>query len=203
MKIKHITSVLIVVILCFSFTGCSTVKDLISFGKEIKETAIQENAYRKMNKEELLSLDNSELAYAVFIRTNFKTMLAESPEEAIKMLNEKEQVFYAVNEYLMEIENGGLCQFFANSSSFFASTISDYLDKIGATEHKLHYNSFIEINNININDLEKFKYISEEQYTSLCLEYDFVEFEYIFDVELTPLDVFLGEYIRKNIDYFI
>ncbi len=36
----------------------------------------------------------------------------------------------------MEVNNGGLCQFFVNSSREFAPDLSAALDAIGALEHK-------------------------------------------------------------------
>ena len=44
----------------------------------------------------------------------------------------------------MEIQNGGLCQFFVNSSRMVAPIVSEYMSIIGATEHKNLYDTFIE-----------------------------------------------------------
>ena len=56
-------------------------------------------------------------------------------DDDIDRLTDDEKVFFVLYLFNMEVQNGGLCQFFVNSTSIYAPLISDYLDKVGARDH--------------------------------------------------------------------
>ena len=57
-------------------------------------------------------------------------------DDDISQLDDNEKVFFVLYIFNLEIQNGGLCQFFVNSSRAYATLISEYLEIIGALEHK-------------------------------------------------------------------
>ena len=114
-----------------------------------------------------------------------------------------EQKFvYSLNRFEMEVNNGGLCQFFVNSSSECAPYISDALEAIGANELKNLFDNFIETNNINVHDLYDFKIDSIDEYQAQTERYDFDSFDDEF-YNYENLDKQIIDYSRKNIDKLI
>ena len=101
----------------------------------------------------------------------------------------------------MEIQNGGLCQFFVNSSRSLAPYIEDNLNKIGATEHKKLFTEFIENNNIDVNNLDSFIISDVEEYVAQTKRYDFDSFDNKY-IELPTLQSYITEYIKTNIEQF-
>lgn len=202
MNFRKIFLSCIVLLLVFSLTGCSSLNELRDTANELKELAEQDDMYLKTSAEELCSLNDSDLCYAVSLRTWEKVSEAESIDQEMSLLNEKEQVFYALDLLLMEVGNGGLCQFFGNSSSYIASLISDYLGLIGAEYHKELYDSFVKNNDIDLNNLQKFSYESEAQYDGLYEQYPFDEFDEAFYGNVELLEEKLAKFIRDNISFF-
>lgn len=113
-------------------------------------------------------------------------------EEDLSLLDENERVFYVLYTFDLEWCNGGLCQFFSNSSGEFAPYISDYLKIMGAIEHKKLYDDFIKENKINVNDLSFFKTEDLNEYQDIVNAYPFEDF----DDEFSDLEE-LADYIEK------
>ena len=113
-------------------------------------------------------------------------------EEDLSLLDENERVFYVLYTFDLEWCNGGLCQFFSNSSGEFAPYISDYLEIVDAIEHKKLYDDFIKENKINVNDLSFFKIEDLNEYQDIVNAYPFEDF----DDEFSDLEE-LADYIEK------
>ena len=118
----------------------------------------------------------------------------------------KEQlVVIALTAYDSEINNGGLCQFFSNSSNKFAPNISNYLEQIKALKHKEQFDKFIKANKINLNELEQYETDSIEDFID---KYDDLPFE-DFDREYYELEQeesitnLLIEYTKTNYNKII
>ncbi len=103
--------------------------------------------------------------------------------------------------YEYEIGNGGLCQFFVNSSRELAPYVSECLEEVGATEHKELYEKFISDNSIDLNDLSFFEIKDLEEYAEKEEMYDFDSFDEAY-MELPFLADIITEYIRANINEF-
>ena len=71
-----------------------------------------------------------------------------------------------------------------------------------ADYHKELYDSFIKDNGIDLNNLQKFSYESEEQYDSLYEQYPFDEFDETFYAEVESFENHLAAFIRDNINSF-
>lgn len=110
-------------------------------------------------------------------------------------LNDAQKTVYAVAEFDMEVQCGGLCQFLYNDYEE-APYVSSSLAKIGADEYQRLYDSFIEGNDIDISRLDEIEY--EDMYDM----YPFDEFDDAY-YELygrQPLETMLAAYIREHID---
>ena len=87
----------------------------------------------------------------------------------------KEQlVVIALTAYDSEINNGGLCQFFSNSSKEFAPNISNSLEEINAIKHKDLFDMFIKDNKINLKELDLYESDNVEDFID---KYDDLPFE--------------------------
>ena len=149
---------------------------------------------RNMNTDDLLALDDD----------NFFDAIECICEDAVYDINAPEltevQIFvYSLNRFEAEVNNGGLCQFFVNSSSECAPYISRAMNAIGATELKNHFDNFITENNINVNDLSSFKIDSLEQYEEQTKRFDFDSFDDKFYMSYDFHQQIIT-YARKNIE---
>ena len=124
-----------------------------------------------------------------------KTYNTQIHDDDISQLNDNEKVFYVVYYFNAEWQNGGLCQFFVNSSRVYAPIIGKYLGIIGALEHKQMYEDFINNNNIDVYDLSFFenRNISFQEKVG---SYPFDKFDDAF-YELPELDEYLEKYLEE------
>jgi len=116
-------------------------------------------------------------------------------DDDISQLSDEEKVFYVVYYFNAEWQNGGLCQFFVNSSRVYAPIIGEYLGIIGALEHKQMYEEFIKNNNIDVNDLSFFENRTIS-YQEKVNSYPFDKFDDEF-YELPELDEYLEKYLEE------
>lgn len=181
------------------------IRALASLGKGIK-TSIEEkkendNRYLKMNHNELLKLPDNELCDAVWFRIDQKVSAYKNIIDGIASLSTEEQTVYSVFYMELEVNNGGICQFFVNSSRYVAPIVSKSLENIGANEYKKLYDSFIEKHNIDVNDLSSFDCNTTEEFSKQYERYPYEEFDIEF-FEMDSTAPFLAPYIRSNIDKF-
>ncbi len=167
----------------------------------INNSLLFDEKYIKMSVSELSQLSDDELFTAVWTRTENIVSYNEDLLEGFNSLNEEQRVFYAVNYLEMEVNNGGLCQFFVNSSRMVAPLVSEYMGIIGATEHKELYDVFIEKYQIKTYDLSSFDCETAEAFQSQHERYPFDEFDDAF-YRLEPLQNYLISFIKKNIAKF-
>lgn len=118
-------------------------------------------------------------------------------DDDLSQLNDDEKVFYVLYYFNAELQNGGLCQFFVNSSRKYAPLISEYLEEVGAIKHKKLYDDFIKDNDININDLSFFEINDLSEYQIKANSYPFDSFDDAF-YELDELDDLLKVYMEEK-----
>ena len=119
-------------------------------------------------------------------------------DDDLSLLNDNEKVFFVIYLYNLEIQNGGLCQFFVNSSRAYATLISQYLEIIGALEHKMLYDDFVKENNINLLDLSFFDMDDLREYEEKANSYPFDRFDDAF-CELTDIEELLEEFMNDKL----
>lgn len=109
--------------------------------------------------------------------------------------NDAQRVVYTVAEFDMEVQCGGLCQFFYNDCEE-APYVSQSLAEIGAAEYQRLYDDFIADNDIDISELDEIEY--EDMYD--MYPFDDFDDDYYELYGRQPLETMLAAYIRAYID---
>ena len=146
-------------------------------------------------RDRLLALSDDEL----YERIYFHNLIGmDGPEDSDA--SEEQRLVYVLMEFESEVANGGLCQFFVNSSSECAPYVSDALEKVGAVNIQKRYDDFLAENGIDVNDLSSFK--TDVLFIEQAERYDFDSFDDRFysDDDIQGLIV---SYIREHIDAFV
>ena len=116
-------------------------------------------------------------------------------DDDISQLNDVEKVIFIVNVFNMEVLNGGICQFFSNSSGQYAPFISECLEKIESLENKKLFDDFVKENNIDLHNLSVFKASDISDYSNrVCKLYNYEKF----DANYVEIDDELAKYIKKH-----
>ncbi len=116
-------------------------------------------------------------------------------------LSQPQKVVYTAAALEAEVMNGGLCQFFANSSGISAGYVSEALELLGAAEHKELYDRFVADNGIDVTDLSQFQTDSIEEFSALYDLYPWDDFDTPY-CELPPISSYVAAYIEANPDAF-
>ena len=161
-------------------------KALFALKRSIKEAKRNEKRYLELSSEKLGALNDSDLFNAVLSRTEAKVDKYDDIADGVRSLSGAERVFYVTSYYETEVNNGGLCQFFVNSSREVAPLISECLKAIGADEHKKLYDSFISDNGIDVNDLSSFIIDDAAEFEAQTERYPFEDFDNVF-YKLDPI----------------
>lgn len=180
-------------------------KEMSAFRKVMKEElaaqARKKEMYQTLSVGELQALTDEDLFAAALSRTETIVDHADDIAAGFSALTQPQKVLYAVNYLEMEVNNGGLCQFFVNSSRFLAPYISEYLGIIGAVEHKALFDGFIGKHQIDVTDLSSFIVHRVKDYEAQTLRYPFEEYDDRF-YTLSSLEEPLTAYIRAHIESF-
>ena len=152
---------------------------------------------RAMGKDGLLALDDEEFYDAI-------ESICEDAVYDIKEANltNEQKIVYSLNKFESEVNNGGLCQFFVNSSSECAPYISEALAAVGAFELKILFDNFINTNNIDVNDLSSFKISSIDEYKVQTERFDFDSFDDKFYKD-NNIHQQIIDYSRKHIEQLL
>lgn len=123
-------------------------------------------------------------------------------EDNIEKYTKEQLVVIAITAYDAEVNNGGLSQFFSNSSRFLAPIISNSLKQLKAYKHKKQFDDFIKQNNIDVNNLEAFISEDANHFIDKYSDYPFDEFDSDFyELEQTEnLYNLTLEYAKNNYD---
>lgn len=178
-----------------------TIKMIVEYSRAKKEDDKRRRQYLRMSQEELKALPDDALFDALTARTEAKLIKIGDPFDGVNSLSDAEKVFYIASYYEMEVNNGGLCQFFVNSSRKLAPQLLGCLREIGADEHAKLFETFVADNGIDVNELSSFAVSSYEEYEERCSSYPFDDFDNKF-YELTAITDLLIPYVREHISEF-
>ncbi len=167
----------------------------------LKDKPNKENTYASMSLKDLRALSDEEFFDAVYFRIDYKVEDFDNVEDGLATLTDTERVFYVVATYDLEINDGGLCQFFVNSSSSVAPSVSEALAAIGANEHRALFESFVSEHGIDLNNLSSFKVKKTKDYIKQTERYPFDSFDYSFG-ELKSLQEYLIPFAKSNLEDF-
>lgn len=151
--------------------------------------------------EQLLQLPDDELIYALWSRVENIVLSQNDMSQGFLSLNEEQRIFYAVNYLDMEVNNGGICQFFVNSSRMVAPVVGEYMGMIGADAHQKLYEEFIKTHQIDTGDLSSFDCDTVEDFQKQYARYPFDKYDTAF-CELEPLQHYLVAYVKEKIEKF-
>lgn len=167
----------------------------------MKQRMAENNGSELLHGEALLSLSNEELYETVYGQNIAICQEAGDSDQEILLFTGARRTVFVVNLLDMEIQNGGLCQFFVNSSRNVAPYVSQALADIGAEAHRKLFDEFMETNDIDVNDLGSFRIKRIEDFQKQAKRYDFDAFDDRY-YELDALTDLVADYIRKNIAEF-
>ena len=170
-------------------------------GNVIKGSSEDRERYLDMSHDELEALSDDELFSAVDARVEEQVERYEDLADGLNALNASQKVFYTLNWLEIEVNNGGLCQFFVNSSRIVAPWVSTSMNIIGAIEHQRLYDNFVQENGINLNDLSFFDVQKVSEFQEKTKRYPFDQYDHAF-YQMESLESYLKRYIRENLTDF-
>lgn len=160
--------------------------------------------YAKLTSEELLVLSDEELVVAVTGKFDQKYGLYRDYKKALTNMNDLERTVLSIADFDMETQNGGLCQYFSNSSRYSAPFLLSALDTLGSVRFKEELSRFISENNVDLNNLERFSVDDVNEYieNTKLLPFDDFDSKYQELYQEENLNEILAAFIRTNIDAF-
>lgn len=158
-------------------------------------------AKKQLHGEELLSLSDDDLFEAVYFQNLDIAENAETEDEALAQFEGARRTVYVLSLFDAEVQNGGLCQFFVNSTRAVAPYVSEALNIVGATEQRELFEHFIASNNIDVSNLESFAVSDRRGYIKQTKRFDFAAFDDKY-CNLPALQDRIVEYIKANINLF-
>lgn len=170
-------------------------------GNVIKGSSEDRERYLDMSHDELEALSDDELFSAVDARVEEQVERYEDLADGLNALNASQKVFYTLNWLEIEVNNGGLCQFFVNSSRIVAPWVSTSMNIIGAVEHQRLYDNFVQENGIDLNDLSFFDVQKVSEFQEKTKRYPFDQYDHAF-YQMESLESYLKRYIRENLTDF-
>ena len=150
-----------------------------------------------ISKDKLMTLDDDEFYDEVMIHI-FNTVSDVNDAS----INEEQKTLYVLVSLEMEVSNGGLVQFFSNSSGECAPYVSDALEKAGAVDIKALYEKVIDKYDIDVWDLSPFKTEDLDEFSALYEKYDFDFFDNACFMN-GGLRKYIIDYVKDNIDSII
>lgn len=124
--------------------------------------------------------------------------------EELSALSDPNRVVYTLYWYDLEVQNGGLCQYFVNSSRITAPYLPEALTAVGAEGERQAFDDFVRENGIDTSDLSSFAIQDTEEFAHQNERYPFVAFDegYYARYEREPLNAKLTTYIRQHLAAF-
>ena len=171
--------------------------------REVKRALAKGRKIIKMSPEELSSLDDKELYEAINVRLAYDIRWQKS-ENYAGFYNGAKRVFYVINQYENEVNNGGLCQYFMNPTRLAAPYLLESLNVLGVSGHVKLLSDFLTTNNIDVNDLSSFIIKDLSEFQELNKRYPFDDFDNAFYklYATEPLSDRLIAYARQHIEEF-
>lgn len=160
-----------------------------------------QNKNKELHGEDLLSLSDDEIFDAIYYQNLDITENAEDTEDELALFSGARRIVYILNLYDAEVQNGGLCQFFVNSSRAVAPYVAEALEVVGAKEHLAHFTEFVDTNQINTSDLSSFMVRSTRGFIKQTKRFDFDAFDEKY-YGLPALQEAVISYIKANINEF-
>lgn len=193
MKKHPLLSLLLMGLIVFSLTACQVPSQTPTQPVTSQQPSQTEATFPDIPDDQLYEKVYLETLDLVFSYPNERT--------ALNQISAEQRVFYIVSIYDMEVLNGGLCQFFSNSSQTLAPELEECLEIVGAADHKALFADFVQKNQIDLEDLSSFRAYSVNEFIQQTQRFDYDSFDADF-VELPPLWEYLLTYVRAHPEVF-
>ena len=171
--------------------------------KQIKEEKNKQKHYLVMSQEEMCELNDEELSEVLNLRVTFYETYLDVGG-ILDSFEGAKRVYYIINSFDREIQNGGLCQFFVNSSRDVAPHLMEALKEIKADKYIEILEKFLKDNEIDLNDLSSFAIRRISEYEQQLARYPFDDFDdaYYDLYEEEALDELLFAYAKLHLEDF-
>ncbi len=156
---------------------------------------------KHLHGEDLLKLSDEMLFETVYLQNLDRVESFPDEDIALSQISAAQRTVYILSIYDMEIQNGGLCQFFVNSSRSLAPYVVECMETVGAEEHIQLFTEFVSGNQLDLYNLDSFEIFDIEDYEAQEKRYGFESFNDAY-CELTPLQAYMVAYIKANISEF-
>ncbi|MBQ3182902.1 MAG: DUF4375 domain-containing protein [Clostridia bacterium] len=156
---------------------------------------------KNVHGEDLLKLSDGRLYETVYLQNINLVETYDDEATALSQISDVQRTVYILNMFDMEIQNGGLCQFFVNSSRELAPYVDECLKTVGAEDQRVLFSEFAKVNQIDLNNLESFEISNVLEFQAQTQRYDFDSFDRAY-MKLTPLKDYIVSYIKANINEF-
>ncbi len=153
----------------------------------------QAKKLRRLGAEGLLAMEDEDLYDAAACMSRDGVIEIDDPKLREELVN-----IYALTSFEMEVNNGGLCQFFVNSSGECAPYVSRALEAVGAGELQVRYDAFLRENQIDPRDLSSFKLQSVSDFADQEERFDYDSFDDAFYADCNIHRQIIA-YIQANI----
>ena len=172
--------------------------------KAVIKAVAEGHRIAKLTTEELLALDDETLYFTIHLRLIWERRWKKSRDNYAEIYYDAKRVFYVVEQYDEEINNGGLCQYFTNPSRLAAPYLLSSLNEIGASASAKLFSDFLTTNNIDVKDLSSFIIKDLSEFAKQNKRYPFDAYDDAFYklCKEKPLNEYLIAYVRKHIDEF-
>ncbi len=170
--------------------------------RSIQEYAQEQEQYLHLTAEEFLALPADAQYEATRTRLWDKAESCKDIRSAMDVLTSAQRAVYAATYYEMEVNNGGLCQYFVNSSRYTAPYLSGALEILGAWEHKDHFDRFIAENHIDLQDLSSFAIKRSSEFVKQLERYPFESFDDAF-YRMPPIEEAAKAYVVAHLQEFL
>ena len=167
----------------------------------LQEVVGANEANKALHGEALLQLGDEELCETVYLQNLDIAAEAEDAQQELAQFSGARRTVYILEMFDAEVQNGGLCQFFVNSTRTMAPYVSRALEDVGAQTHKDLFDGFIAQNNIDVSDLESFQIFKARDFKKQAKRYDFDAFDEAY-YALPALQDFVIAYIKSHITEF-
>lgn len=161
----------------------------------------EKDKYCAMSAEELLALTDEELLGVVWVRTERFSAGFDTERRAMDNMNDEQRIFYIAYYYMLQVNDGGLCQYFANSSRDTALFLSDALEAVGADAHRELFEDFLHDNKVATAALLHFAVDNSGDFKKMESAYPFEAFNTAF-YALPPMTEAIAAYVRENVISF-
>lgn len=161
----------------------------------------EKDKYCAMSAEELLALSDEELLGVVWVRTERFSAKFDTERRALDNMKDEQRIFYIVYYYMLQVNDGGLCQYFANSSRDTALFLSDAMEVIGANDHRTLFEDFLHDNKVATAALLSFAVDNAGDFRRMEKTYPFDDFNTAF-YALPPMTEAIAAYVRENVTAF-